>query len=224
MESASRRGRMNPYGSRGSGLGYRGDIDELTAVAALGEEDGAVNKSVESVVLAHAYVEAGVVDCAALTLDDVAGLAGLTTENLDAEALALRLTSVLRTTYTFFVCHDSAVLRGLSNDFLDGNLGEALAMAVFAAIALAALFLENNHFLAFDEGGLNFADNFGAFNSGGADFNVTVGVEQENTVKFDGVAFLDIAKVVNVQELTGLGLELLSLDFNNCVHCYVTEN
>ena len=169
-------------------------------------------------VLAHAYVEAGVVDCTALALDDVAGLAGLTTENLDAEALALRLASVLRTTYTFFMCHDSIVLRGLSNDFLDGNLGEALAMAVFAAIALAALFLENNHFLAFDEGSLNFADNFGAFYSGGTDFNVTVGVEQENTVELDSVAFLDIAKVVNVQELAGLGLELLSLNFYDSVH------
>ncbi len=92
-------------------------------------------------------------------------------------------------------------------------------MAVFAAIAFATLFLENYHFLAFDEGGLHFADYFGAFNGGGTDFYFTVGVKQQNAVEFDGLAFLNVAEVVYIQELAGFGFELLSLDFYNCVHC-----
>ena len=68
---------------------YGSDVDELASVLAFGEENGAVHESVEGVVLADAYVEAGVVDCAALTLEDVACLGELTTKNLNAESFAL---------------------------------------------------------------------------------------------------------------------------------------
>jgi len=63
-------------------------IDEATSVAALGEEHRAVNESVDSVILAHAYILARVVHCTALTLDDVTCLASLTAKNLDAETFA----------------------------------------------------------------------------------------------------------------------------------------
>ena len=62
-------------------------------------------------ILAHAYILAGVVNRAALTDDDVARLCELTAEQFDAESLAFRLTAVLGTTYTFLVCHVFSVLK-----------------------------------------------------------------------------------------------------------------
>ena len=55
-------------------------------------------------VFAHTYILTGVVYRTALAYDDVARLCELTAEQFDAESLALRLTAVLRTTYTFLVC------------------------------------------------------------------------------------------------------------------------
>ncbi len=55
---------------------------------AFSEDNYTVDQSEKSVVLAHTYVEAGVVNCATLTLDDVAGFAMLTTENLYSESFA----------------------------------------------------------------------------------------------------------------------------------------
>lgn len=80
-------------------------VDEFAAVFAFCEEDCAVHKGIERVVFADAYVEAGVVGCAALTFDDVAGLGELTTKNFNTESFAFGLAAVLRTTYAFLMCH-----------------------------------------------------------------------------------------------------------------------
>lgn len=71
-----------------------------------------VNESIEGVVLAHAHVLTWAVNGAALTADDVTGLCELPTKKFHSESLAVRLTSVLRTTYTFFMCHNEIVFRG----------------------------------------------------------------------------------------------------------------
>lgn len=63
-------------------------VDELAAFLALGEYNNTVDESEESVILAHAYIEAGMMHCATLTLDDVAGFAILTAENLYTESFA----------------------------------------------------------------------------------------------------------------------------------------
>ncbi len=60
---------------------YRNDA--TVALAAV-ESYHAVNESEERVVLAHAYVLTGIVNRSALTNDDVASNAGLTTPNLNA--------------------------------------------------------------------------------------------------------------------------------------------
>mgnify|MGYP004448535399 CR=1 FL=1 len=65
----------------------------------------AVYESIESVVFAHADVEAGMVNGATLTLDDVAGFSKLAAKNFHSESFAFRLTAVLRTTDAFFMCH-----------------------------------------------------------------------------------------------------------------------
>ncbi len=66
-----------------------------------------INKRVKSVVTSHAHVHARTVHCAALTTDNVSGLSELPTKNLNSESLAFRLAAVLRTTYTFFMCHNA---------------------------------------------------------------------------------------------------------------------
>ena len=65
-----------------------------------------VNESIQGVVLAHAYVNTWTVNGTALTADDVTGLCELPTKKFHSESLAVLLTSVLRTTYTFFMCHN----------------------------------------------------------------------------------------------------------------------
>ena len=70
------------------GFSYGLDVDKPTAILAFGEYYNAVDQSVDGVVLAHAYVEAGMVNCATLTLDDVTGFAMLTAENLYTESFA----------------------------------------------------------------------------------------------------------------------------------------
>ncbi len=116
------------------------------------------------------------------------------------------------------MCHFLLRFRGLSN-FFDYHFGEALAMTVFAAIAFATLLLEYDNLIALHEGNGYFAYNLYSFNGRSTDLYVTVGVYEENAVKLYGLTlFLVVAEIVYIQELTGLSLELLSLDFYNCVH------
>ena len=108
----------------------------------------------------------------------------------------------------------------LSYHFLDNHLGEFLTVAVFAAIAFAAFFLEHNHFVALDERFLDGADYFGAFNGGSADLNVAIVVGEKNVVELYGVTVSYIvAEVVHIEVAVLFCLELLAFDFYNNVHC-----
>jgi len=60
----------------------------LLTIATFGEHYSAVDEGIDGVVLAQAHVETGVVHCATLALDDVAGLGKLATEDFHAESLA----------------------------------------------------------------------------------------------------------------------------------------
>ena len=64
-------------------------VDETTAVFAFSEENCTVNESVECVVLAHANILTGVVNCTTLTFEDVTCFSVLTAKNLNAESFAL---------------------------------------------------------------------------------------------------------------------------------------
>ncbi len=63
-------------------------VDKLTTFLACSEHYNAIDEGEESVVFAHAYVETRMMLSAALTLDDVAGLAGRPTEDFHAKAFA----------------------------------------------------------------------------------------------------------------------------------------
>ena len=194
-------------------------VDETTPFFALAEYHCAVNKCVQSVVLAHAYVEARVVHCAALTFDDVACFGVLTAKNLHSESFAFRLTAVLRTTNTFLMCHFYLRFLGLCNYVFDHDLREILAMAVETTVVVAAFLLEDNHLVAFYEWTFYLANYFGSLYGGCAYLNGTVGVYEQNAVEYNLFAlFFLVAEIVYIQELSGFCLELLSLDFYNCVH------
>ena len=86
--------------------------DERAVLTALVELHNAVDEGVEGVILTHADILAGIVDGAALTDDDVARDALLTTEDLNAKSFAFAFATVTGTTNTFFVCHDILLLKG----------------------------------------------------------------------------------------------------------------
>ena len=92
-------------------------------------------------------------------------------------------------------------------------------MAVETTIAFATLLLEDEHAITFHEGSLYLANNFCTFYGRCTNCYVTVGVNEQNLVEFHHFAFFFlVAEIVNIQFLASFGLELLSLNFYNCVH------
>ena len=79
----------------------RENRDIRFVVSFLAEAYLTVNQGIKSVVLAHAYVKAWVVDGTPLTNEDISRLNSLIAEFLDTESLAVRLTTVLGTTDAF---------------------------------------------------------------------------------------------------------------------------
>ena len=110
------------------------------------ERNRSVDQCEKRVVLADTHVFTRVVHRTPLANDDVAGLSELTTEKLHSESFALRLTAVLRTTYTFFVCHVSLNLR-LCDNFFHENLAQELTVSVLLLIACSAFLLEHEDFV-----------------------------------------------------------------------------
>ncbi len=95
-------------------------------------------------------------------------------------------------------------------------------MTVFATIAFTTFLLENNHFVTLHERNKHLADNLRAVYCRSADLYRTLRLAEKNTVKLYLVTLFGIlTKIVNIQELLRLCLELLSLDFYNCVHPYL---
>lgn len=78
------------FGFSVSGLSFSvgSYVDELASVLAFSEDNYAVNKSVKSVVFTDTNIFTGMVNGAALTLDDVACFSMLTTENLNTKSFA----------------------------------------------------------------------------------------------------------------------------------------
>ena len=101
----------------------------------------------------------------------------------------------------------------------DLELRELLTVSVQATIAFAAFFLEDDDVLTLDERIHHFANHFGTFDGGSAHSHCSIGIDEENFVELDSVAFLlVVSEEVDKQFLAGLGTELLSLNFYNCVH------
>lgn len=95
-------------------------------------------------------------------------------------------------------------------------------MAVFATVAFAAFLLEDNHLLTLHEGKEHLTVYFRTFNGRCADLYVAVGIQKKHFVESDCIALLYfLTEKMNIQIFALFGFELLSLDFYNCVHCFV---
>ncbi len=117
------------------------------------------------------------------------------------------------------MCHFYLRFLGLCNYVFDHDLREVLAMAVETTIAFATFLLEDDYLVAFYEGTFYLANYFGSLYGGSAYLDGTVGVYEQDAVEYDlFTLFLLVAEIVYIQELSGLGLELLSFDFYDCVH------
>ena len=197
-------------------LAQRGYADIRFSFAFLAELDGSVYESEERVVLAHADILTGIVYRSTLTNDDVARLCELTTEQFDAESLAFLLTAVLRTTYTFLVCHDASVFKGLCNDFFHEDLGKVLAVSV-ALLVSGATFLFENQNLVILQMLEDLALYCGAFYNRCTDFDLTVVVCEQDFVETYGRIFFAL-ETVNIKFPTFFSLELLTCNLYDYVH------
>ena len=199
-------------------LGQRSYADERAAFAFLAERYRSVDQGEERMVFAHADILTGIVNRAALTDDDVARLCELAAEQFDTEPFAFRLTAVLRTTYTFLVCHDASFLQGLCNDFFHKNLRQCLPVSVAFLVSRAAFFLEHQDFVVF-EVLQNLAFYRGAFYNRCADFDLTVVVCEQDFVETYGRIFVAL-KTVDIKFPTFFSLELLTCNLYYNVHCF----
>src|SRR5580692_5930749 len=122
-----------------------------------------VDKRVNRIVAAEPDVAPRMHASAALADEDIAGLDGLARVNLDTTALPRTVAAIARRTLAFFVRH--AVSPGMSGlpgrskleirqrlsaggNFLDLEYRQFLPMPAFAAVVLAALFLEHDYLRA----------------------------------------------------------------------------
>ena len=188
--------------SFGKLLGQRSDADERAALAFFAERYRSVDQSEERMVLTHAYV--------------VARLGELAAEQFDAESFAFRLTAVLRTTYTFLVCHVSSFLQGLCNNFFHKNLRQRLTVPVAFLVSRAAFFLEHQDLVVL-EVFQNLAFYRGAFYNRCADFDLTVVVCEQDFVETYGRIFLAL-KTVDIKFPTFFSLKLLTCNLYYNVH------
>src|ERR1700685_800457 len=122
-----------------------------------------IDERVNRIVAAETDVAPRMHAGAALTDENIAGLDGLARVNLDTPALARTVAAIARRTLAFFVRHavspGMSGLRGRSElkirqrlsaggNFLDLEYRQFLPMPAFAAVGLAALFLEHDYLRA----------------------------------------------------------------------------
>ena len=93
-------------------------------------------------------------------------------------------------------------------------------MTVALARVLATLHLEDNHLVALNERVNNFTNYLCSIYGGSTNLYCAVSIYEQHFLKFNSLASLGILNVVDEELLALLGLELLTLNFYNCVHCF----
>ncbi len=94
-------------------------------------------------------------------------------------------------------------------------------MAVLFAAVLATLHLEYDDFFTFYQWLKHFTHYFGAIYGRSAHFHGSLIVYEEHFLKLNRLAFLCILDMMHEQFLALFSLELLTVDFYNCVHFYI---
>ena len=116
------------------------------------------------------------------------------------------------------MCHDLNVLKGLCDNFFNYNLRELLTVTVQLAVTFSSLLVEYENLLALNELALHFGYYLSTLYCGSTYGDSTILLYQKNLLEFNRCTILNVLNVVNKQFLASLGLELLSVNFYNCVH------
>ncbi len=91
-------------------------------------------------------------------------------------------------------------------------------MTILLAIVLAALHLEDDHLVTLNEGVHNFYYYFCTINRGCTDSDCSFIVYEQNLVELNSLTSFSILDVMNEELLALFCLELLTVNFYNCVH------
>jgi hypothetical protein len=189
------------------------------------EFDKTIGQCEQSKVFTNAYIFPCMILCAALTNDDIACDGGLSSIDLNSQTLALRVTSILYTAFTFFVSHIWSILIVIPKppeadtclyDLVNADLRVVRAMTVLLAETLPSFHFEGNHFVTFQLiEDLGFYYGFHVFAQGQLVVASRICVRKEHLAEFDLVT--GIARDTgDVQSLVFLDFELLSGYFNDC--------
>ncbi len=92
-------------------------------------------------------------------------------------------------------------------------------MAVQLAVTFTSLLVEYENLVTFYQTGYDFANHFGTFYGGSTYGDCTFVVHQKNFLKLYCCTSLCVLHVVYEQLLASFCLELLTVNFYNCVHC-----
>ncbi len=166
-------------------------------------------------IFAKAYVFTGMMNGTTLTHQNVASLSYLATKNLNAQSLAFRFTAVLRTTYTFLMCHSCIILLS-QYYFVNFNLRKILTVTVQLSIAFSS-FLVENQYLVVLQVRKNFGFYLGTFDARSTNVHFAIVVDEQYFVKFNHRT-LFCFQAMYIQFLACFCLELLSRNFYNCIH------
>ena len=93
-----------------------------------------------------------------------------------------------------------------------------MAITIQLAMSLATLLVEDEDFVTLDERRLHFAYYLGALYGGDAYGHVAVVFNEQHLLKFNSLAVLYMLHVVHEELLALFGLELLTVNLNDCVH------
>lgn len=91
-------------------------------------------------------------------------------------------------------------------------------MTILLAIVLAALHLEDDHLVTLDEGVHNFYYYFCTIYCGCTDSDCSIVVYEQYLVELNSLTSFSILDVMNEELLALFCLELLTVNFYNCVH------
>ncbi len=126
---------------------FEGANADISAAAAFVlKTDHAIAQRKQSVVASYSDKVAGFESCAALTNQDRSTAYKLTIKPFDTQKLWLTVPAIPGTALSFFVSHDCLALEENGADLHPHHL---LPMPSRSPVLLAALLLENKHFLVF---------------------------------------------------------------------------
>lgn len=110
------------------------------------------------------------------------------------------------------------VLLNLSVNCFNLYLSELCAMTILFAIVLATFHLEDDDLIALHEWCYHLSNYFCTTDSRRANCDCSVVIDQQNLVKLNSLAFFGIFQAVDIELFALFSLELLTVNFYDCVH------